>query len=163
MLLVDAGDWDLTYKDLIKKIVYNAESNKCIMHRCKSCPSTATLKEFLDQELNEHEDDWKFNYCQWNTTDWAILTTFTATYKKYKETLIDVIDDLTRYSFIAKLKITISWYRTKSKATTAVKNTASYIPCLYTTLDQMVASSVENLEIEKWYESGDISYRVVTI
>ena len=57
MLLVDAMDGDLTYKDLIKKIVYNPESNKCIMHRCESCPGTATLKEFLDQELNEHEDD----------------------------------------------------------------------------------------------------------
>ena len=89
------------------------------------------------------------------STDWAILTTFTATYKKYKETLIDVIDNLTRHSFIAKLKITSSWYRTKSKATTAVKNTASYIPWLYTNSDQMVASSVENLEIEKWYESRD--------
>ena len=32
MLLVDAVDWDLTYKDLIKKIVYNSESIKCIMH-----------------------------------------------------------------------------------------------------------------------------------
>ena len=48
-LLVDAMDWDLTYKDLIKKIVCNTESNKCIMHRCESCPGTATLKEFLDQ------------------------------------------------------------------------------------------------------------------
>ena len=56
-LLVDAMDWDLAYKDLIEKIVYNPESNKCIMHWCESCLDTATLKEFLDQELNEHEDD----------------------------------------------------------------------------------------------------------
>ena len=64
MLLVDAMDWDLTYKDLIKKIVCNTDSNKCIMHRCESCPGTATLHEFLDQELNQHEDDGKLNYCQ---------------------------------------------------------------------------------------------------
>ena len=64
LLLVDAMDWDLTYKDLIKRIVCNTESGKCIMHRCESCPGTATLKEFPDQELNEHEDDEKFNYCQ---------------------------------------------------------------------------------------------------
>ena len=57
VLLVDAMDWNLTYKDLIKKIIYKPESNKCIMHRCESCPGTATLREFLDQELNEHEDD----------------------------------------------------------------------------------------------------------
>ena len=144
VLLVDAMDWDLTYKDLIKKIVCNTESNKCIMHRCESCPGTATLKEFLDQELNEHEDDEKFNYCQWDTTDRAILTTFTATYEEYKETFIDIIDDLTRHSYISKLKITSSLYRTKSKATSGVKNTASNIPWLYTTCDQMVTSNISH-------------------
>ena len=114
------------------------------MHRCESCPGTATLKEFLDQEFNKHEYDQKLKDCQQNTTDPAILTTFTATYKEYKETLIDAIDDLTRHSCIAKLKLTSSLYRTKSKATIGVKNTASYIPCLYTTWDQMVASNMTN-------------------
>ena len=130
----DAVDWDLTYKDLIKKIVCNTESNKCIMHRCESCPGTATQK-FLE----EHEDGEKFNYCQWDTTDRAIFTV-----KEYKETLIDVIDDLTRHSYITKLKMTFSWYRAKSKATTGVRNTASYIPWLYITWDQMVASNMIN-------------------
>ena len=87
---------------------FYTESNKFIRHWGESCPGTATLKEFLDQELNKHEDDEKFNYCPWDTTDRPILTTFTATYKEYKETLIDVIDDLTRHSYIAKLKITSS-------------------------------------------------------
>ena len=100
--------WDLTYKDLIKKIVCNTESSKCIMRWCKSCPDTASLREFLDQELNEHENDEKFNCCQWDTTDRAILTTFTATYEEYKETLTDVIYNLTRHSYITKLKITRS-------------------------------------------------------
>ena len=49
VLLVDAMDWDLTHKDLIKKIICNTESNKCIMHRYESCPGTATLKEFLEK------------------------------------------------------------------------------------------------------------------
>ena len=31
VLLVDAMDWGLTYKDLIKKIVYNPESNKRVI------------------------------------------------------------------------------------------------------------------------------------
>ena len=105
VLLVHARGWDLTYKDLINKIVYNPESNKWIMYRCESRPGTASLREFLDQKLNEHEDEEKFNYCQWDTTDREILTTFTATYEEYKKTLIDVIDDLTRHSYIAKLKV----------------------------------------------------------
>ena len=68
VMLVDAMDWHLTYKDLIK-IVCNIGSNKCIMYQCETCPGTAILKEFLDQKLNEHEDNEKFNYCQWDTTD----------------------------------------------------------------------------------------------
>ena len=79
------------------------------MNWCESCPGTATLKEFFDQELNKHdEDDQRFNYSQRDTTDLAILINFTLTYEEYKETLIDVIDDFTRYSCIAKLKITSS-------------------------------------------------------
>ena len=70
------------------------------------------------------------------------IDNFTATYEKYKDTLIDSIHDLRRHSYIGKLKTTSSWYRRKSKATTGVKNTASYIPWLYTTWDQMVASNM---------------------
>ena len=112
------------------------------MHRCESCPGTATRKELLDQKLSKHEDDEKFKYCHLDTMDWAIMTTFTATCKEYKETLIDVIDDLTRHSNIANLKITSSWCRTKSKASTGVKKTASYMSWLYATWDQMVASNM---------------------
>ena len=78
------------------------------MYWCESCPGTATLKEFLDQELNKYEDDEKLDYCQWDTMDQAMLTTLTATYEEYKETLIDVIDYLTRHYYNAKLKITSS-------------------------------------------------------
>ena len=97
-------DWDLRYKHLIKKIVYKC--NKCIMHRYECCRGTATLKDFLDQELIKHEDDQKFNYCKWDSTNRALLTAFTATYEGNKDTLIDVIDDLTTHFYIAKLKLT---------------------------------------------------------
>ena len=84
VLLVDAMDWDLTYKDLIKKIVYNSESKKCIMHRCKFCSGNVTLKIFLDQELNEHEYAEKFNHCQWETKDGSILRTLKSLTKNTK-------------------------------------------------------------------------------
>ena len=48
VLLVDAMDWDLTYKGLIKKIIFNTDSKKWIVHQCESCPGTATLKEFFN-------------------------------------------------------------------------------------------------------------------
>ena len=60
----------------------------------------------------------------------------------YSHLTIDVIHDLTRIPYIPKLKITNSWYSTKSKASTGVKNTVSYIPWLYITWDQMVASNM---------------------
>ena len=99
-------------------------------------------KDFLIRNSANMKMMRDFNYCQWDTKDQAILTTFTATYEDYKETLIDFFYDSTGHSYIAKLKFTSSWYRTKSKATTGVKNTASYIPWLYTTWDQMVASNM---------------------
>ena len=55
---------------------------------CESCPGTATLKEFLDKELNEHENDEEINYYQWDTTDRAAITVITATYKEHKENLV---------------------------------------------------------------------------
>ena len=51
---------------------------------------------------------------------------------------------LTRHSYIAKLKITSSSYRTKSKSYTREKNTASYISWLYTTWEKMVASTMND-------------------
>ena len=42
VLLFNAMDWDLTYRDLIKKTVYNHDNKKCIMHRCEPCPGTET-------------------------------------------------------------------------------------------------------------------------
>ena len=79
---------------LIKKL-----SQSC---SARACPGTATLREFLDQEFNKYDDDKKFNYCQWDPMDRAILTTFTATYEEYKETLIDVIDDVFKTSWKSK-------------------------------------------------------------
>ena len=37
--------------------------------------------------------------------DQAMLTNFTVTHEEYKKTLIDVIDNLARHSYIAKLNI----------------------------------------------------------
>ena len=76
-----------------------------MIHWCESCPGTAVLKEFFDQELNEHEDDEEFNCCQRDTMDQATLTTITVTYEEHKETLINVINDLTRYSYISNCQV----------------------------------------------------------
>ena len=154
MLLVDAMDWDLTYKDLITKIVSNPESNKCMMHRCESCLALQFWMNFLIR----------------NSTNMKMIKNLIENHysslRRIQEILIDAIDDLARYSYIAKcqaqylkwqkrhlekikplllgilVKIASFWYRTKFTTTTGVKNAASYIPCLYTSWEQMVASNM---------------------
>ena len=129
VLLIKVRDCNLSSKDLIKKIVSNPESNKCMMHGCESCLCTATLKENLDQKLSELENEGHYR-----------SKNISFTYEEYKETLIVVIDDLTRHSCVAKPKITSSSCRRKSKATTGVKMIQATL--LDTTWDQMLASKM---------------------
>ena len=101
-LLTDAFDWQLTYKELISKIVCDTNNKECMMHRCERCPGRDALQKFLDEELEEVEPDEEFHYSQWETTDRATLSTRTTTCEEYKELLIDTIDGLTRHSYLAK-------------------------------------------------------------
>ena len=105
------------------------------MHRCESCPGTATPKEFFIQ----HSANMKM-------TRNLITVSGTLRIEQYCQPLQPLTkntnDDLARHSYISNLKITSSWYRRKPKAITGVKNTESYIPWKYTTCDQMVASNM---------------------
>ena len=102
ILLVDAVNWECTYKDLIEKVVCDSDNKICMMHRCESCPGSAALKKFLDQELSHLDMDSEFHYSQWQTTDRAALVTLITTFEEYKEILINSINKLTRHSYLAK-------------------------------------------------------------
>ena len=71
ILLVDALNWDFTYKDLMKKIVCDITNRECMMRHCPNCPGNGALRRFLDEELTEFEPDSEFHYSQWETTDRA--------------------------------------------------------------------------------------------
>ena len=62
-LLVDAIDWECTYKDLIEKLVCDTDNRMCMMHHCESCPVSAALEKFLDDELSHLDIDSEFHYC----------------------------------------------------------------------------------------------------
>ena len=80
-----------------------------------------------------------FDWCYWRFNKIFIYRQVSSTISKMtKETFGEMKPLLSRIL----LKITSSWYRTKSKATNGVKNTASYIPWLYTTCDQMLTSNM---------------------
>ena len=53
ILLVDAINWDIIYKDLISKMVCDSTRKECMMHQCESCPGRAGLKPFLDKQLSD--------------------------------------------------------------------------------------------------------------
>ena len=72
-----------------------------MMHRCDNCPGTESLRTFLQQQLNDFDEDKEFHYPQWQTTDRATLQTITTTCGEYKETLITAINSLTKHSFLA--------------------------------------------------------------
>ena len=47
ILLVDALNWEVTYKDLVNKVVCDASNRECMMHRCINCPGKDALCKFL--------------------------------------------------------------------------------------------------------------------
>ena len=73
-----------------------------MMHRCENCPETDALMKLLEDEFSEKDKEDEFHYSQWDTTNRATLSTITTTYDEYKEALVNVIDDLTKHSYLAK-------------------------------------------------------------
>ena len=51
ILLVDALNWEVTYKELVTKVVCDLSNGKCMMHRCNNCPGTNALRKLLEQEF----------------------------------------------------------------------------------------------------------------
>ena len=47
ILLLDAMEWDITYKDLIDKVVCDSSNRICMIHRCNSCPGSDALRIFF--------------------------------------------------------------------------------------------------------------------
>ena len=102
ILLVDAINWDITYEDLISKIVCDSTRKECIMHQCEPCPGRAGLRQFFDEKLSDVDSESEFHYSQWDPTDRASLPTATKTCEQYKDVLIDIIDKLTKHSYLVK-------------------------------------------------------------
>ena len=102
ILLVDALNWKVTYKDLVSKAVCDPSNPECMMHRYTNCPGTNTLRKFLEEELSDIDPDFQFYYSQWQTANRASLVTVTSTCEEYIDTLISVINAITKHSFLAK-------------------------------------------------------------
>ena len=64
ILLVDALNWEVTYKDLVK-VVRDPSNREFMMHCCTSCPGINALCKFLEEEHSEIDPDFQFHYSQW--------------------------------------------------------------------------------------------------
>lgn len=61
VLLDDAINRGISYKDPTKKVVWNPFNKECMMHRCDNCPGTDALFEFLDKKLGGFYADEHFH------------------------------------------------------------------------------------------------------
>ena len=103
VLLLDAIKWNITYKDLIEKVVCDSTNRECMIHRCSICPGSDALKMFLAEEFKELDPDVDLYFHQWQTTtDRAALVTQTASLDEYTALVIAAINSLTTHSYITK-------------------------------------------------------------
>ena len=84
------------------KLVCDTTNKECMVHRCKSCPGTDALKEFLNEQLCEMDVEEEFFINQWQSTDRSNLITQTVTPEEYKEIVVEQINKLTAHAYIAK-------------------------------------------------------------
>lgn len=101
ILLVNAIEWDVTYKDLIKKVVCDDESRECMVFRCKECPGLDSLRQFLVAELEDLVGE-VINYSQWQSTDRPTLVQQSVDTDDFIELLVGSISSLTSHSYLAK-------------------------------------------------------------
>ena len=109
-------------------------SKCCVASRCNP-------KSWFDVNAVLALQLWK-NFLIRNSTNMKMMRNLitvsgTLRIEEYCQPLLSLTKDTKRLCLI----ITSSWYRTKSKATTGLKDNASYIRWLYTTWDEMVASN----------------------
>ena len=102
ILLVDALNWEIKYKNLVNKVACDPSNCICMMHRCTNCPGTNALHKFLEEELSDIDPDFQFHYSQQQTTDRASLVIVTSTCEEYKDALISARNVITKHSFLAK-------------------------------------------------------------
>ena len=66
MTNIVASKLDITYKELLMKIVCNPKSRECIIHRCDNCPGTGPLYDYLYDFFDGFDDGTLIEYKQCN-------------------------------------------------------------------------------------------------
>ena len=93
---------NVTYKDLMEKIVCDTTNLECMVHRCDNCPGYTALEAYVRDKFTELEIDDEIRYSQWESVDRTILKTHTSDVDDFIELLVYSVDNLTTHSFFAK-------------------------------------------------------------
>ena len=64
ILLVDALNVGLKYKDLLLITVCSVENKECMLAQCDNCPGKEPLTTYLYEIFGEYEDDFEIHYKQ---------------------------------------------------------------------------------------------------
>ena len=94
--------FDVTYKDLMAKIVCDTTNLECMVHRCDNCPGFPALEKFVKDKFAELDIDEEVKYSQWANVDRSILNSHTSDVDYFIDLLVYSVDNLTTHSFIAK-------------------------------------------------------------
>jgi hypothetical protein len=96
---------NVTYQEVLSKIVCDLQNRDCMLHACEQCPGKDALKEYLNNELDSHEYDLgdSVKYKQWMHTDRTTLfISLECTAGDFVDLVCDTFCNLAPYHFITK-------------------------------------------------------------
>ena len=97
------GITQLTYQDLLQKLVCSADNKNCMLHSCDRCPGPANVSQYLLDVCNANDDSIEVvTYKQWETTDRTTLHTHVKPLPEYIEILVQKLEKLASHHFIAR-------------------------------------------------------------
>ena len=83
-------------------MVCDPEKLECMVHRCANCATSSTLHEHVAAKFEEYEIKDNIDFSQWDSSDRTILRAYSSPVEEFINQLVDKIDNITPYSYIAK-------------------------------------------------------------
>lgn len=99
-LMLEGTGMNVDYKDLLSLIACDLQKYDCMMGVCPDCSNTDMLQEFLQEELEDMEED--LSYKQWTSTDRSNLIDVVQNTEDFIETLLDKLVVLKKHHYTAK-------------------------------------------------------------
>ena len=105
---------NISYKDILEKLVCSVENRDCMLHLCENCPGKDALEDYLSEIFanNDYDTDDTIVYKQWVHTDRTSLVQLTASVQEFIQIAVDNFNNLRSHHFIAKSQ---SAYLSKQK------------------------------------------------